>query len=135
MRRRSVWGSGGAVALLLALCGCGGGGAGQAAKAASIAAGAQLAASLRASGAVPRVYATQVAGHLRGELAKTRQTLGPAGDAGAAAARLDRVLGEMHRAARGDDRAGLRRAGAAAGRLGRELSAAADSIEAAGGGR
>jgi hypothetical protein len=135
MRRRSVWGSRGAVALL-ALCGCGGGGAGQAAKdAASIAAGAQLAASQRASGAVPRVYATQVAGHLRGELAKARQTLGPDGKAGAAASRLDGVLGAMHRAAQGDDRAGLRRAGEAAGRLGRELSAAADSIEAAGGGR
>jgi hypothetical protein len=135
MRRRSVWGSRGAVALL-ALCGCGEGGAGQAAKdAASIAAGAQLAASLRASGAVPRVYAAQVAGHLRGELAKTRQALGAHGNAGAAAARLDGVLGEMHRAAQGDDRAGLRRAGAAAGRLGRALSAAGDSIEAAGGGR
>jgi len=124
------------VMLLLALCGCGGGGGGQAAKdAASIAAGAQLAASLRASGAVPRVYAAQVAEDLRGELGKTRQSLGPAGGAGAAAARLDGVLGEMHRAVQGDDRAGLRRAGAAAGRLGRELSAAGDSLAAAEGGR
>jgi len=121
---------------LLALCGCGGGGAGEAAKeAASIAAGAQLAASLRASGAVPRVYAAQLAGDLRGELAKARQTLGADGDAGAAAARLDGVLEKMGRAARGGDRAGLRRAAAAAGGLGRALSGAADSIEAAGGGR
>ena len=128
MKRRS-----GAV-LLLVLCGCGGGGAEQGAKdAASIAAGAQLAADLRVSGAVPRVYATQLTEDLRGELAKARQTLG--GDrASADAARLDGVLGEMNRAARADDRAGLRRAGEAAGALGQKLSDAAERLKAQGGG-
>ncbi|MFL5382463.1 MAG: hypothetical protein ACJ8GN_08145 [Longimicrobiaceae bacterium] len=121
--------------LLLALCGCGGGGAEQAAKdAASIAAGAELAADLRASGAVPRVYATQLTKHLRGELAKARQTLG-GGEAGADAARLDGVLGEMHRAAEADERAGLRRAGEAADGLARRLSDAADRLKAREGGR
>ena len=123
MNRRS-----GAV-LLLALWGWGGGGAEQGAKdAASIAAGAQLAADLRVSGAVPRVYATQLTEDLRGELAKARQTLG--GDrASADAARLDGVLGIA-----ADDRAGLRRAGEAAGALGRKLSDAAERLKAQGGG-
>ncbi|HEV7591268.1 MAG TPA: hypothetical protein VGO40_24360 [Longimicrobium sp.] len=134
MRSRSGGWAG--AALLLALCGCGGGGAGQAAKeAASIAAGAQLAADLLASGAVPRVYTTQLAERLRGELTKTRQTLGADHAASAAAGRLDAVLGEMHRAAERDDRAGLRRAGAVAGGLARELSDAADSLQASEGGR
>lgn len=121
------------VVLLLALCGCGGG-AEQAAKdAASIAAGAELAAELRASGAVPRVYATQLAGDLRGELSKARQTLG-SGAAGAEAARLDGVLGEMQRAAQADDRAGVRRAGEAAGGVGHRLEDAAERLKAQGGG-
>jgi hypothetical protein len=120
--------------LLLALWGCGGGGAEQAAKdAASIAAGAQLAAALRARGAVPRVYATQLTEHLRGELSTARPALG-GGEAGADAARLDAVLGEMHRAAQADDRAGLRRAGEAAGGLGQALSDAAERLKAQGGG-
>jgi hypothetical protein len=133
MRKRSRGWPG--AMLLLALCGCGGGGAGQAAKdAASIAAGAELAASLRASGAVPRVYAAQLAERLRGELTKTRQTLGTDRDAASAAARLDAVLGEMDRAARRDDRAGLRRTAASAGALGRELSEAAERLQTAEGG-
>jgi hypothetical protein len=119
--------------LLLALCGCGGGGAAQAAKdAASIAAGAELAASLRASGAVPRVYAAQVAGHLRGELARARQA--PGADT-ADDARLDGVLGEMERAAGRDDRAALRRTADRAGELARRLSDAAERLQAAEGGR
>jgi hypothetical protein len=123
------------VLLPLALAGCSGGGAGQAAEeAATLAGGAQLAAELGASGAVPRLYCGQVTEKLAGELRKLKPQLARDGVAAREADDLSRVLGRIQAAARQGDRTALRREAAQAGALQRHLTAAAERLDQAEGG-